>query len=144
MSAAVEKFRPKPEDTVTVSPAAVRAATEVVFNHCGLTADASVSCADVLLTNDLRGVESHGVSNMLRQYAARYTLGQYNAHPNIQVTRETSTTANIDADHANVSPATPPALSDRSQLALSPHACTPQPAARPSCAEPHLSRQCPP
>ena len=44
-----------------------------MFAHCGLTADAAKSCADVLITNDLRGVESHGVSNMLRQYASRYS-----------------------------------------------------------------------
>ena len=76
------------------------------------------SCADALITNDLRGVESHGVSNRLRQYAARYASGQYSASPNIRVTRETTTTANIDADHANGIHVGPNAMRER---ASTPH-----------------------
>ncbi|MCH8109414.1 MAG: Ldh family oxidoreductase, partial [Chloroflexi bacterium] len=54
--------------------------------------------ADVLVTSDLRGVDSHGVSNMLRVYVNGYNEGSLNPRPNWRILRETPATANIDSD----------------------------------------------
>jgi LDH2 family malate/lactate/ureidoglycolate dehydrogenase len=54
--------------------------------------------ADVLVKADLRGVETHGVSNMLRVYVNGYNGGTINPRPNWRVLRETPSTANIDSD----------------------------------------------
>ena len=54
------------------------------------------------MVSDLRGCESHGVSNMLPVYVERFAAGSkdlgINPKPNIKITRETPTTANIDGD----------------------------------------------
>ena len=52
----------------------------------------------MLVVADLRGVDSHGVSNMLRSYVSGYTSGQINPNPNMQIVRETPSTASIDSD----------------------------------------------
>ena len=52
----------------------------------------------MLVTADLRGVESHGVSNMLRTFVAGYNTGQINPRPTWRIARETPATANIDSD----------------------------------------------
>ncbi|GIS83071.1 MAG: hypothetical protein CM1200mP15_17030 [Dehalococcoidia bacterium] len=40
--------------------------------------------ADALVLADLRGVDSHGVSNMLKSYVNGYTSGQINPKPDIK------------------------------------------------------------
>ena len=47
---------------------------------------------------DLRGVDSHGVSTMLKRYIASYQSGDINPRPRWKVIRETPSTANIDSD----------------------------------------------
>jgi LDH2 family malate/lactate/ureidoglycolate dehydrogenase len=92
----LERFKVPEADRVIVEPDVMRVATEAIFRAMGLSeADAELS-AEVLLFNDLRGVESHGVSNMLRTYVAGYRSGQLNPTPELVTTRETATTAVID------------------------------------------------
>ena len=55
--------------------------------------------ADVLVMTDLRGVETHGVSDMLSTYVDQYSRGVLNPSPNCAVLRESPATATIDADH---------------------------------------------
>ncbi len=86
------------EDQVLVSEEKARSGTKAVFEKMGLPADEAESCADVLLTSDLRGCESHGISNMLRNYIASYGDGTYNPHPDVKVVRESSVTATWDGD----------------------------------------------
>jgi L-2-hydroxycarboxylate dehydrogenase (NAD+) len=85
-------------DQVMVTEEKARAATQAVFEKMGLPADEAKSCVDVLITSDLRGCESHGISNMLRSYIASYGDGIYNAHPNVKTLRESSVTATWDGD----------------------------------------------
>ena len=54
--------------------------------------------ADVLVTADMRGVETHGVSNMLRGYVTGYGNGTLNPNPDWKIVRATPATANIDSD----------------------------------------------
>ena len=86
------------KDQVLVSQEKARAGTQAVFEKMGLPADEAESCADVLMTSDLRGCESHGISNMLRAYIASYGEGTYNPRPEVKTVRESSVTATWDGD----------------------------------------------
>ena len=56
--------------------------------------DAEV-CADVLITSDIRGVESHGIQRM-KMYYDRIKAGIYNPKTEIKIIKESPTTAVID------------------------------------------------
>lgn len=92
----LERFKVPPDARVYVQAEPMRRATEAIFRHLGLSeADATLS-ADVLISNDLQGIESHGVSNMLRSYVANYRDGRLNPTPEFTITRETPATAVVD------------------------------------------------
>eukprot|EP00966_Prymnesium_polylepis_P085920 1988390-Prymnesium_polylepis.1 len=67
---------------VRIRADAARAATNALFQRCGMDAAGADVCADVLVSNDLRGNESHGLSNMLRQYVGWFREGVHNPTPN--------------------------------------------------------------
>lgn len=96
----LERFKVPEADRVYVAPERMTRVTEAIFEQCGLDRAAAETSASVLLGNDLRGNESHGVSNGLRGYVRGYGEGTLNARANWHVVRETGTTANIDADGA--------------------------------------------
>jgi LDH2 family malate/lactate/ureidoglycolate dehydrogenase len=54
--------------------------------------------ADVLTMTDLRGVETHGVSNMLRAYVRDYQAGKLDPRPGWRIVRQSPGTAVIDAE----------------------------------------------
>ena len=79
------------------SVAQLHSFTQAVFEHCGMnTADAKLS-ADVLVSADLRGIDSHGVAR-LSGYVRLQEAGRANMNPNWKVIHETPSTATIDAD----------------------------------------------
>jgi len=94
----LERFKPKPGDSERVSVESLREVIVAVFEKMGVSKGDSEEAADVLVMTDLRGVETHGVSNMLRSYVGQYTSGQINPRPNWRIERETPGTAVIDAD----------------------------------------------
>jgi LDH2 family malate/lactate/ureidoglycolate dehydrogenase len=60
-------------------------------------ADATMS-ADGLVYADIRGIETHGVSNMLRNYVTAYGKGSINPRPNVKIIREAASVASVDCD----------------------------------------------
>jgi L-2-hydroxycarboxylate dehydrogenase (NAD+) len=92
----LERFHVPVEDRVYVKQEKMRAATETVFRKIGLTEDDAALSADVLMLSDLRGCETHGVSNMLREYVNGYNEGNIIAQPEITTLRESPTTATMD------------------------------------------------
>ena len=60
--------------------------------------DNAAAAATTLVTADLWGTESHGVSNMVRYYIDYYARGEIKADPQWRTVRETPATAVIDAD----------------------------------------------
>ncbi len=96
----LEQFHVPVEDRVYVDVDRMRAATEALFMRCGVDEAGAKASTDVLLTNDLRAVETHGVSNMMRNYVASYMAGTLNPTPDLKIVRETATTANFDGDGA--------------------------------------------
>ncbi|MEE8362878.1 MAG: Ldh family oxidoreductase [Dehalococcoidia bacterium] len=76
----------------------LRAATEQVFLKQGVPPDQAELATDVLMSADLRGADTHGVSNMLRRYVQWYGEGRLNPTPNERILHETPTTAVYDGD----------------------------------------------
>ena len=94
----LERFKVPPEDQVRVPERALRATVASIFEKMGETPEDAAVGADVLVTADLRGVETHGVSNMLRAYVQRYSEGAMKARADWRVVRESPATASVDAD----------------------------------------------
>ena len=69
-----------------------------VFIHLGVPEDEAALCSEVLIKSDLRGIESHGIGR-LKMYYDRIRNGQHRAITNIEIVKESPTTALIDGNH---------------------------------------------
>lgn len=69
-----------------------------VFEGLGTPPEGARICADVLIASDLRGIESHGVGR-LKYYYDRITAGVQFTRTEIEIVKETETTALIDGHH---------------------------------------------
>lgn len=94
----LERFKVPDTDQVYVPESSLRQTVGALFEKVGVPPDEAAEGADVLVTTDLRGVESHGVSNMLRTYIQQYRQGALNPTPQWRIVRESPATATIDAD----------------------------------------------
>lgn len=68
-----------------------------IFNKIGCDPELSEKATDVLLSADLRGVDSHGVAR-LSGYVRLWESGRINPTPDVRVAHETPGTAVIDGD----------------------------------------------
>jgi LDH2 family malate/lactate/ureidoglycolate dehydrogenase len=94
----LERFKVPKEDAVNVPHESLRETVTAVFEKMGVDPEDAALGADVLVSTDLRGVETHGVSNMLREYVKLYNEGTLSPRPNWRFVRESPGTATIDAD----------------------------------------------
>ena len=94
----LERFKVPPVDQVRVTHESLRETVTAIFEKMGESHEDAALAADVLVTTDLRGVESHGVSNMLRYYVKYYQDGSLKARADWRIVREAPGTATIDAD----------------------------------------------
>ena len=95
----LDRFKIKQQDTVRVDEAALRPTVEAIFRKMSETEEDARIAADVLVSADLRGVDTHGVSNLLRQYVQRYGEGVLNPSAQIRVLRESPSAATVDSDN---------------------------------------------
>ena len=107
----LERFHVAEEDAVMVPEPGLRSTVQAIFEKVGVPTEDAVVAADVLVTADLRGVETHGVSNMLRNYVDGYNSGDINPRPDWRIVREWLSTANIDSDRGLGIIVTPKAMS---------------------------------
>jgi len=70
---------------------------EKVFLKCGMNADDASEASEVLISADLRGIDSHGVAR-LPGYVRLWEKGRANMNPQIKITHQTPSTATVDAD----------------------------------------------
>ena len=75
--------------------------TTDIFKAMGMPQDDAELAADGLVTADIRGCETHGVSNMLRHYVQAFGEGKINPTPNWKITHQTSAVATIDGDNGH-------------------------------------------
>jgi len=94
----LEVFHVSEEDSIRIDPKRLRSSVEALFMSAGMPEHDAKIGADCLLSADLRGVDSHGVSNMLRIYIENMNNGVINAAPNWKITNERLSTATIDCD----------------------------------------------
>ena len=94
----LEQFKVRKTDAIMVREASLRETVTSIFEKMGVGESDSVLATDVLVKADMRGVETHGVSNMLRAYVTGYGSGGINPSPNWRVVRETPATATVDSD----------------------------------------------
>jgi len=68
------------------------------FTRLGAPEEEAAICADVLITADLRGIESHGVGR-LKYYYDRIRRGQHRTTTEMEIVKQTETTALVDGRH---------------------------------------------
>ena len=95
----LDRFKVPEKDKIYVPVERITAVTENILKASGVSEEGAKNSTAVLIGNDLRGVETHGVSNGLRLYVEKYASGGYNSKPNIKIVRESATTATIDGDN---------------------------------------------
>jgi L-2-hydroxycarboxylate dehydrogenase (NAD+) len=71
--------------------------TEQVFKQIGCSNEHAQQATTVLVSADLRGIDSHGVAR-LSGYLRLHEVGRVNASPDIKLVHETPSTATVDGD----------------------------------------------
>ncbi len=70
-----------------------------VFRAVGVPDEDAKTCANVLITSDKRGIDSHGIGRLKPIYISRIRSGQINPVTVVKTVRETPTTAVLDAQN---------------------------------------------
>lgn len=94
----IDRFTVPDEIAVRIQPADMHATAVGIFEALGMPPDDASRSADVLLYADVRGIDSHGVSNMMPYYVNGLRDGSINPAPQWKVVREAPATATIDSD----------------------------------------------
>src|ERR687888_2027355 len=94
----LDRFKVPAKDQVLVSETELRRTVTQIFEKLGVSAEDAADAADALTMTDLRGVETHGVSNMLRAYVRDYRAGKLDPRPGWRLVRESPGTAVIDPE----------------------------------------------
>jgi len=98
MAVLYEKTVPiPPEEYVRVDHESLKNFVTAVLSSYNVPEKDSWIVADVLVTADLMGIESHGVQR-LKRYTIGIQVGSVNPKANVRVLRETASTALIDGD----------------------------------------------
>jgi L-2-hydroxycarboxylate dehydrogenase (NAD+) len=84
-------------DRIRIGADEMRTFIATLFQRLQAPAEDARIAADVLVTADLRGVESHGINN-LWQYTDALRAGELNPQPDITLASETPVTALVDGD----------------------------------------------
>ncbi len=88
-----------PDDiAIRIDAEDMRATVEGIFHSLGAPEADARRSADALIYADLRGIDSHGVSNMTPIYVAGMRQGWINPAPEMRIVRETPAVATVDSD----------------------------------------------
>lgn len=94
----MERFTVPDDIAVRVPEADMRTTVERIFEAVGMPEADAAQATDTLLYADLRGIDSHGVSNMFPIYMHWFRDGTLNPSPDPKVIREAAAVATIDDD----------------------------------------------
>lgn len=86
------------EIAVRIDAEAMRATIEGIFRKLGMPDDDARRSADALMYADLRGIDSHGVNNMMKYYVEWIRDDKINPAPVMKFVRETDVCATVDSD----------------------------------------------
>ena len=85
-----------PDNVVRMDPDRLAAFMVDVFLGLGVVEEEARVCADVLITSDKRGIDSHGVNRLKPIYYDRIKAGILNPKTHFEIVREGKTTAVVD------------------------------------------------
>ena len=71
--------------------------TQTIFKKIGCSNESALTATKVLLSADVRGIDSHGVAR-LSGYVRLYEAERVNPKPNIRIIHQTPSTATMDGD----------------------------------------------
>src|SRR5688572_3202025 len=71
--------------------------TRAMFQKIGCSVEDAQKAAEVLISADLRGIDSHGVAR-LSGYIRLHQAGRINANPDMKIVHQTPSTATVDGD----------------------------------------------
>ena len=94
----LERFHVSEKDAIKINHTLMYKVTKEIFLKMGLSEEDADLSTDVLIYADLNGVDTHGVSNMLRSYVRMYQQKKTNPRPNIKIVKESISTAALDGD----------------------------------------------
>ncbi len=94
----LDRFKVPADIAVHVVADDMRITVENLFKALGMPDDEAVQAADVLIYADIRGIDSHGVSNMTRAYVAGFKRGFINPTPTVKIVRDTGAAITVDCD----------------------------------------------
>tara|TARA_Y100000590_G_scaffold140947_1_gene161750 strand:- start:2252 stop:3340 length:1089 start_codon:yes stop_codon:yes gene_type:complete len=94
----LERFKVPIKDQVRVNHVDLRETVKQIFQKMGETTEDATIASEVLVDSDLRGVESHGVSNMLKEYISYYESQIIKPRADWKIVKESPSTATVDAD----------------------------------------------
>ena len=108
----LKKFQVPHEIAVRVPVAEVRRTTEELLQAVGMPEHGARQTADVLMYADLRGIDTHGVSNMLRGYLRSLASGDMNPTPRWHTVRDNKATCVVDGDGGHGMVVSPEAMNE--------------------------------
>ncbi len=94
----LERFHVPEDIAVKVGHKEIFKVVENIFLKMGMSKEDAYVSADVLIYADVRGIESHGVSNMLRRYVQSFAENDINPTPEPKVIRGKGAVATLDSD----------------------------------------------
>tara|TARA_Y100001934_G_scaffold228412_1_gene274758 strand:+ start:1664 stop:2740 length:1077 start_codon:yes stop_codon:yes gene_type:complete len=94
----LDRFKVPEDIAVRIPPAMMHQAVVDIFVALGMPEANASQGADTLLYADVRGIDSHGVSNMMRAYVAGLKGGSVNPDPQWKATADNKGAVNIDSD----------------------------------------------
>lgn len=94
----LERFHVPEDIAVKVDHKDIFKVVENIFLKMGMSKEDAFVSADVLIYADVRGIESHGVSNMLRRYVQAFAENDINPTPKPKVIRGKGAVATLDSD----------------------------------------------
>lgn len=93
-----DRFHVADDIAIRIQGDDMRATVENMFRHLGVPEEDAKRSADALLYADLRGVDTHGVSNMMRVYVSGMQKGTINPAPVMKIVKEAPAVATVDSD----------------------------------------------
>ena len=94
----LERFHVPHDIAVKVNHKEIFDVVKNIFLKMGMSDEDATISADVLIYADVRGIESHGVSNMLRRYVDAFAEKDINPTPKPKVIRGKGAVATLDSD----------------------------------------------
>jgi LDH2 family malate/lactate/ureidoglycolate dehydrogenase len=94
----LDRFKVPQDIAIRVVANDMRVTVENLFKALGMPEDDAVQAADVLIYADIRGIDSHGVSNMTPAYVAGFQRGYLNPTPTRTITRDAGAAVTVDCD----------------------------------------------